>query len=164
MKKHTLKHYTPDDIDKRIIAHLHDDARVSSYTIGESLSLSSNAIRYRIKKLIDTGIIRSFTATVNLNALGYHLYTVGIILKSLSSTQEAKLKEFLRGQRFIIRAVKVLGPWDVMLTILADNIKHYHSTVKEIEDMFSDIIISYDTLIGYEEKVYKYVPDVVVET
>ncbi|HLC88468.1 MAG TPA: Lrp/AsnC family transcriptional regulator, partial [Candidatus Nanoarchaeia archaeon] len=146
-----------------ILQQLHEDGRRSSYAMAQKVHLSANAVRYRIKKMVQADIIRFFTATVNLNALGYHLYTVGFILKSLSSSQEAKLKEFLNQERFIIRAVKVLGSWDVLITILADDLKHFHETVKKIVDTFSDIIISYEALIAYEERVYKYIPSVVLQ-
>jgi len=155
--------YLPDKQDQAILQQLHEDGRRSSYAMAQKVHLSANAVRYRIKKMVQADIIRFFTATVNLNALGYHLYTVGFILKSLSSSQEAKLKEFLNQERFIIRAVKVLGSWDVLITILADDLKHFHETVKKIVDTFSDIIISYEALIAYEERVYKYIPSVVLQ-
>ncbi|PIN75078.1 hypothetical protein COV18_04955 [Candidatus Woesearchaeota archaeon CG10_big_fil_rev_8_21_14_0_10_37_12] len=157
------KSYEYDNADLKLLNFLHEDGRMSSHAIAEQLKISPNAVRYRIKKLIETNIIRSFSATINMSALGYHVYTVGLILKSLSEEQEAKMREFFRNKRFIIRAVKVLGHWDVLLTIVSDSIKHFHTTVKEIEDAFSDVIINYESLIAYEEHVFKYIPDVVMK-
>lgn len=153
--------YLPDSFDKKILQLLHQDGRSSSYHLAEKINLSANAVRYRIKRMHQAGIIRAFTATVNLNSLGYHLYTVGFILRYLNNEKEAKLKEFLRQERFIIRAVKVLGPWDLIMTILADDLKHFHETVKKIESTFAEIIVSYEALIAYEERLYKYIPEIV---
>jgi Lrp/AsnC family transcriptional regulator, leucine-responsive regulatory protein len=166
--RHTVGHkkeieYKPDETDIKILNELHQDGRMSSYIIADKIGLSANAVRYRIKKMEQSNLIRHFTATVNLNALGYHLYTVGIIINSLSKEAEAKLTEYLGGHRFIIRAAKVLGQWDLLLTVLSDNIKNFHKTVKEIEDMFADIIVNYESLISYEEKVYKYLPDIILK-
>ena len=158
-----VEKYHPDMVDVSILDLLHQDGRMSSYAIAQEVGLSANAVRYRIRKLIKSDIIHFFTATINLNALGYHLYTVGVLLKSLSKDNEIKFKEYIKCHRFITRAVKVLGQWDIMLTILSDNIKNFHKTVKELEDNFSDIIINYDSLISYEEKVFKYLPRVIVD-
>lgn len=158
------KQHDVDATDLQLLSLLHSNARAPSYELGEKLNLTANAIRYRIKKLEDSGLIRYFTATVNLNALGYHYHTVGIIFRSLSASEEAKFQEFVRQQRFIIRAVKVLGHWDVLLTIISDTIRHFHETIKNIENVFSVNIVNYESLIAYHEHVYKYVPDVVTQS
>jgi len=158
----TRKTCDVDAQDAALLDALHTDGRASSYALAKQLDLSANTIRYRLKNLEEANVIRGYSATINLNALGYHLYTVGVIFKSLSQQQEAKLKTFLAQERFVIRAVKVLGHWDLLLTILADNVKHFHRTIKAFDDTFSDIIVNYEALIAYRERIYKYVPDVVL--
>lgn len=163
LKKKQAK-YVPDKTDLNILEMLCDNCRLSSYDIAARLGISSNTVRYRIKQLVSAGVIRRFSVLVDLNALDYHLYSIGVVVKSLNERNERKLAEFVRGHRFIIRAVKVLGHWDLMFAIVADTIKNFHKTVKEITDEFADIIVNYESLIAYKEHTFKFFPKVVVET
>lgn len=47
-----------DDLDRRIIARLADDARASNRQIARELEVSEGAIRARLKRLHDAGAIR----------------------------------------------------------------------------------------------------------
>lgn len=49
--------FIPDAIDLRIMALLHDDGRTSNRAIGRQLELSEAAIRKRLKRLTDSGLI-----------------------------------------------------------------------------------------------------------
>lgn len=49
--------YIPDAIDRQIIEMLHDDGRASNRAIGRQLDLSEAAIRKRLKRLTDNGLI-----------------------------------------------------------------------------------------------------------
>ncbi|MFC1768299.1 Lrp/AsnC family transcriptional regulator [Nanoarchaeota archaeon] len=159
-KESTL--YVPDNYDRAILACLNNDGRMSSYEISEKIGMSPNNVRYRLKNLVRSNVIRHFTTTVNLNSLGYHLYTIGVLIKSLDEKQEAKLREYLFHQRFITRAVKVLGYWDLLITIVSDTIRNYHKTIKDLESEFSDIVINYEALTAYREKTFKYVPEIAI--
>lgn len=62
-----------DTIDRRILALLQDDARISNAEIGRRVNLAPSAIFQRIKKLEEQGIILGYKAQLNPKALGYGL-------------------------------------------------------------------------------------------
>ncbi|WP_077148096.1 Lrp/AsnC family transcriptional regulator [Sphingopyxis sp. KK2] len=49
--------YIPDAIDRQITGLLHEDGRTSNRAIGRQLGLSEAAIRKRLKRLTDNGLI-----------------------------------------------------------------------------------------------------------
>lgn len=55
-----------DEIDKRIILELDSDCRMTYQTMADKLGLSSTAVRKRITKLIESGIIDHFMAALSL--------------------------------------------------------------------------------------------------
>lgn len=60
-----------DEIDRRILHALMDDARnTSASTLGDQAGVSGATIRNRIHKLEDAGIIRGFTAQVDFELAG----------------------------------------------------------------------------------------------
>jgi DNA-binding Lrp family transcriptional regulator len=70
--------FSPDAIDRRIIALLIENGRISSAEIRRRLGdVSERAVRYRISRLVRQGVI-TITAIVNPKTLGFNV--VGDIL------------------------------------------------------------------------------------
>lgn len=53
-----------DELDRKIITALMANARTSFAEIGTAVGLSSTAVKRRVDRLRDTGVITGFTATV----------------------------------------------------------------------------------------------------
>lgn len=88
--------YNPDEIDRRIIQYLSMNGRASYTEIAEFMKLSPAAIRYRLTRLLDCGVIKNFKPLVdkkfyNLDISAYFM----INLDSNKCTEEvvAKLQE-----------------------------------------------------------------------
>jgi Lrp/AsnC family leucine-responsive transcriptional regulator len=62
-----------DDIDRKILKLLQENARMSLKTIAESTFLSSPAVSARIEKLEKDGVISGYHALVDPVKLGYHI-------------------------------------------------------------------------------------------
>ncbi len=65
-----------DDRDRRILALLARDGRQSLREIGGAVGLSAPAVRDRILRLMEGGVITGFTVDINPRALGYTLEAV----------------------------------------------------------------------------------------
>jgi Lrp/AsnC family leucine-responsive transcriptional regulator len=59
-----------DAIDYKILAELSDNAKSSFAEIGRKLSLHPNVVAYRVNKLEKGGIIKDYTAQLDLEKLG----------------------------------------------------------------------------------------------
>ncbi len=57
-----------DDTDAKIIEMLKKDARTSNTSIARSIGLTEGAVRFRIRKLAASGVIRRFTVEVSEEA------------------------------------------------------------------------------------------------
>ncbi len=157
-KKHN---YHPDNTDLDILKILCEDCRTSSYVIADKLKLSSNAVRYRIKNMVDNDLIRQFSIVVDLSKLSFHWHTICMDVRSLDHAHNMKFKEFVANQDSIIRAVKVLGAWDLMITIVDSDIRKFHWVMKEVQANFADILTNYQTLSAYQEHAYDPFPKVI---
>lgn len=62
-----------DDIDRKILAFLQDDARIANAEIARQVGMAASAIHDRIRKLEERGVIRGYEARVDPAALGYGL-------------------------------------------------------------------------------------------
>lgn len=155
--------YQPDKKDFNILKELSDNARVSSYDLGRRVGLSSDAVIYRIKKMTAAWIIMNFTTVINLDALNYNWYTLCLDVKKFDENDEAKLNTFVLNHPYIFKVVKVLGHWDLMVYITADDVVHFHNTVKEITGILGDKIVNFETWATYKEHSYIGNPRIIFE-
>ncbi len=63
-----MKEY--DLLDKKIIDILKEDSRLSFSTIGEKLAVSQPLVNRRIKRMIESGIIKKFTLELDQRKIG----------------------------------------------------------------------------------------------
>lgn len=65
--------YLIDEIDRRIVGCLAEDARMSLKVLSARVGLTSPSTAERVKRLEERGVIQGYGAHVNLAALGYTL-------------------------------------------------------------------------------------------
>ncbi|WP_379065518.1 Lrp/AsnC family transcriptional regulator [Mesorhizobium sp. UC22_110] len=65
-----------DDLDRRIVEILVDDARISLKELAARVNLSSPSASERLRRLEERGVIRAFTVDVDPAALGYTLQAI----------------------------------------------------------------------------------------
>jgi len=65
-----------DELDKRILEILVDDARISLKELAARVKLSSPSTSERLRRLEERGAIRAFTVDVDPRALGYELQAI----------------------------------------------------------------------------------------
>ena len=65
-----------DDVDRRIVEILVEDARISLKELAQRVGLSSPSASERLRRLEERGVIRAFTIEVDPAALGYTLQAI----------------------------------------------------------------------------------------
>lgn len=151
---------TLDEVDYGILRLLSVDCRMSTYAIGEILKVSADTISYRIRNLQKENIIKNFTILLDLSKLQYQWYTYSLSMSMFDRANEKKFEEFLRQNAKIIRSAKTLGGWDLLLYMVVENQKEFHSMVKDIKNVFSSVIKHYDTWVAYKEHCFHPFPKI----
>ncbi len=75
MNKKDSKHYNIDEIDVQIIAALDEDVRTPYKSLAEKIKVDQVTIRRRLKKLIESGILR-LGALVDYSKIGPSLHVL----------------------------------------------------------------------------------------
>lgn len=156
-----IKPVSVDKYDLQILNILAQNARESTYQIAKKTKLSSDTVSYRLKKMITGGVVRQFTILPNLTLMGYNLSTFCINVKTFDNKEEKKLAQYINHHPYIIRAVKVFGDWDIMFHIVSPDASHFHQTVKEIQNIFTDVLIRHQIWIAYKEHCIYILPKIV---
>jgi DNA-binding Lrp family transcriptional regulator len=105
-----------DDVDRRIVALLREDARRSYDDIGRRVSLSAPAVKRRVDRLRASGAILRFSAIVDHAALGAEtealvelFYAPGTLLDAVADS--------LRKHPEVVEAWSVTGDADAIARV-----------------------------------------------
>jgi len=105
-----------DEIDAAILRQLQIDGRMSYRELGETVGLSSTAAAARMDRLVESGVISGFRATIDHRALGKMIHAI-VDIRFNQSTYSDQFVENLALLDNVERAWCVTGPFDCNLEI-----------------------------------------------
>jgi DNA-binding Lrp family transcriptional regulator len=83
-----------DDVDRQILRILSDDARIPNNALAARVRVAPSTCLMRVRRLVDTGVIRGFHADLAPAALGRPLQA--LIAVRLAAASRQKIGEFAR--------------------------------------------------------------------
>lgn len=122
----TQETFTPDRIDRRLIALLLDNARATAFTLAEAIGRSATAVARRQRALEDAGVITGYTARVDLAKLGCG--TIVHIKVTLESQRIDVLDAFetaIVTSPSVVRCELMSGSYDYLITVRARDLAHF---------------------------------------
>lgn len=152
-----------DDKDLAILKALAADAKKPYYDIGVELGIDADTVHNRVGKMLKGGVIKNFTAVVNVSLLNYSFYVFISTMRTLNASDEAKLQDIVATNKNVLEILKTLGDYDVLTYIAVENPFMLHKAIKEVKRRFAHTIKNYLTLVTYKEHVFKPVPEAVFE-
>jgi len=122
------QHALLDDVAKAIIEQLQEDGRRPYATIGRAVGLSEAAVRQRVQKLLDAGVMQIVAVTDPLQ-LGFPRQAMVGMRTSAELEQTAdRLAEIAEVDYVVITA----GSFDLLAEVVARNDDHLLEILKEI--------------------------------
>jgi Lrp/AsnC family transcriptional regulator for asnA, asnC and gidA len=119
---------TLDDIDKCILELLQLDARASFADLSRKLDVAEATVRFRVKRLIDNGVITRFAALLNPAKVGFGV-SGAILLKIDPANLEQACKQLVAFDETLY-LFQSTGEYDVVSVILARDMIHLNDLVK----------------------------------
>ncbi len=116
-----------DKTDSAIIESLKENSRASYIEIGRKVGLSEAAVRRRIKKLVEEGVIRKFTVDVKEEAA--HAFTLIAVNPSTPTYEVSKNVKKIKGVR---QVYEITGQYDIIAFVRGPNIAEVNTYIEEI--------------------------------
>lgn len=130
-----------DELDRRILNILSENARTKLTQIAKHVQLSVDSTKKRIQKLEKDGVIAKYTIQPNPSRIGLPL-GVHIYVKLKNVTKE-KYDEFINDMKKnprVIDLMSMLGDYDIYIVVLAKNTTELDTMKLEIKQKFTDLI------------------------
>ncbi|MFS2023038.1 Lrp/AsnC family transcriptional regulator [Massilia sp. CT11-137] len=115
-----------DDYDRKILAELQKDGRLSLTDLAERIGLSLSPCHRRVRALEDAGIIADYRATIDPAAVGLNF--AAIVFVTLRATDRESVRAFevaVPGVPEIIQAQRLFGDPDYILNVITTDLAAY---------------------------------------
>ena len=137
-----------DLLNAKILHELGMNARQTNSQIGKKVGTSQQVVSYRIKQLIDQGIITEFFTVIHFGAFGLSNYVAMIKLKDIENQEKKELIEELSKRENVLLISECGGRWDLIVNIVAKNPANFEKEFSKILDDYSDNILNSDLFLS----------------
>jgi len=121
-----------DSIDRKILALLEQNARISNAELAEKVNLSPTPCLRRLRKLEKSGLIKAYTAILDEKALGLQasaLVFVNLVRNTKENAEQFEAALVLLPE--VLECYVVAGRHDYVLRIVTRDLDDYERFIKE---------------------------------
>ncbi len=129
-----------DKKDRKILALLSENSRVALSEIAKKVKLSRDAVDYRIRRLQNKRVLLKAIPVITLKKFGYYQFHTFMLLDESEPEKKKKLVNELKRHPSVRNIMEYSDRWDLEVVFLA-------KSVKEFDDMLTDLISKYPRLI-----------------
>jgi len=137
-----------DQIDLRILEALQNDARLTNLALADKAGISASPCLRRVRRMEEAGIILAYETRLNPSLIDLNISAfVSISVEKHGMTQSNRFQEELMSISEITAIYTMAGATDFILQVVAEDLKSYSSTIKQIggidgvRDIQSNIVI-----------------------
>lgn len=125
--------HIPDELDRRMIAHLRSDGRASVSALSAALRVARGTIQSRLARLVETGTVLGFTIRVREDYDAQTVRAVMMIEVVGKSTNQVIRK--LRGIPEIQALHTTNGTWDLVANICAAGLSDFDRVLRDVRNI-----------------------------
>jgi DNA-binding Lrp family transcriptional regulator len=121
-----------DKIDRKILAELQADGRLSLTDLAERVGLSLSPCHRRLRALEESGAISGYRAQLDAEVLGLTFEAlVFVSMRDGDRDTVAAFEEAVSGVRHILRAQRLFGDPDYLLQVVAPDVREFQRLYDE---------------------------------
>ncbi len=143
--------YSLDRIDSALVALLRNNARLSNKELAAHLSIAPSTCWERVKRLIDSGVIKGFHAEVEPKAKGIHLQAmIAVRLRQHSKTMVESFRNHAISIPEVIACYHVAGSEDFLVHVGVRDADHLRdltmtsfTTRSEVDHIQTSLVFEY---------------------
>ena len=127
-----------DDVDYQLLNEIAVNARIPLVDLAQRLNTSSQAVNYRIKNLMNSGIIQAFRVNIDLSKLGLQHYKLEIYLKD--HKQGKAIWNYLKETPYLEYLNVTIGWCDLEFELIVENVDKLSQIMRDIDLKFPNSI------------------------
>ncbi len=146
-----------DALDKKILRILSENSALSYGKIANNIT-TSDTVFYRIKKLLNLGVIRKFVPIVDLQKLGFQRFFILLKLSDVNEVRFKALGTHIASNKNVFFAFRTTGELGVALFCAYKNTSELDIFLSKLNNLFSDILREQEVFPIVEDLTFEYYP------
>ncbi|NAY82655.1 MAG: AsnC family transcriptional regulator [Thaumarchaeota archaeon] len=134
-----------DEIDLKLLELLKEDGRASYIDLGKQLNLSEAAVRRRVKKLVEDGVIKKFTIEIKERERAMAI----TLLSTSPNIPTYEVASNISKIKGVEKVYEITGQYDIAVLISAPSIAEVNKVIDEIRK--AEGVINTNTVIILRE-------------
>ncbi len=149
---------TADDTDFSILKYLGWNGRATVPEIARDLKMEPAAVEQKIKDMQKKGVILSFRADLDLEALGRTFCKSFVYLAKCSREDEEKLLEYCFRHPAVTCVIRCVGPWDLEIEAHSVSFQEFTETMNDMRNRYPDIVRNFEAVVINRETGVMFAP------
>jgi|GEM_PF-2494283 len=152
---------TPVELDRqdlKILSLVDEDPRISLLDISKRTGIAHTVVQYRLKRLVQSGVIQEFRPIIDLQKLGYQWYHVQFRCQNVCEADKKRFISYLKVHPKVFYIIGLIGACNLVAEFLTDGGDDFQNIIKELKQEFPDMIHSYEPLLITKEHKHSYFP------
>jgi DNA-binding Lrp family transcriptional regulator len=129
-----------DSRDLRILAELDLNARTTNSEIAKKLGMTSNAVKYRVDNLEESGVIKGYDALIDAPALGYLGYRIYLKFQYANSKTRKEIVEYFNDCPLTWWTCAATGRFDLVNIFWVKNARAFEELLEDFKGKYSQYI------------------------
>jgi Lrp/AsnC family transcriptional regulator, leucine-responsive regulatory protein len=119
-----------DEIDKRLLAELQRDARLSYAELGRRVGLTTPAVIERVRKLEDAGIIIGYRAEIDTTKVG--LPITAFVRMSITGVDYSHIIEVAQESNEVLECHRGTGGDSFIMKVAVSSVEHLQEIIDKL--------------------------------
>ncbi|MCS7142563.1 MAG: Lrp/AsnC family transcriptional regulator [Aigarchaeota archaeon] len=120
-----------DGLDMEILRLLQEDGRISYSDIAKQLRVHENTIRFRVRRLIDRGVIRKIVALVDPKKIGL-THSAAFMIKADPKKVDS-VASVLASMKEVTNVYQFTGEYDFIVVTFASDMKSMQDLINKVK-------------------------------
>lgn len=119
-----------DDIDRKILTELQENARTAYAELGRRVGLSTPAVIERVRKLEDAGIITGYRAEVDAAKIGFPI--TAFVRMSISGVDYSNIIAVAEETREVLECHRGTGGDSFIMKVAVASVEHLQNLIDKL--------------------------------
>lgn len=121
---------TIDDIDRKVLTELQQDARVSYAELGRRVGLTTPAVIERVRKLEDAGVITGYRAEIDTSKVG--LPITAFVRMSITGVDYSHIIEVAEQSNEVLECHRGTGGDSFIMKVAVSSVEHLQHIIDKL--------------------------------
>ena len=141
--------------DRKILYELDIDSRQSFSQLGKKVGLHKDVVSYRVKKLLEKGIIKNFYTEINSYKLGYSQVKFYLTFQNITPEIKQEIIDYLVKNPYTEIVSSFEGSYDLGVLSYVENIPKFYNIWKDIINKYKDFFSNQIFCVANTNNEYK---------